>query len=132
MKKIVSLLLGLNMLLVADTMMGGYSMSKVIPTMKDKLDIPKRINENLYLTDLYELENKYIIFQYTYNDVKIINYTQEAIEKTRRNNIKVYCYDDGNVRNILRGDNGKNIIKYVYMFKGKEIFTITISEKDCK
>ena len=69
MKKIVSLLLGLNMLLVADTMMGGYSMSKVIPTMKDKLDIPKRINENLYLTDLYELENKYIIFQYTSNDV---------------------------------------------------------------
>ena len=132
MKKIVSLLLGLNMLLVADTMMGGHSMSKIIPAMKDQMDIPKRINENIHITDLYELENKYIIFQYTYNDVKIINYTQEGIEKTRRNNIKVYCYDDGNVRNILRGDNGKNIIKYVYMFKGKEIFTITISEKDCK
>lgn len=132
MKKIVALLLSLNMLLVADTMLNGNPMDEVVPVIKEKLSIPKKLNENISLTDLYSLQGKYVVFQYTYNENASIDSSNVAITKLRNQTVNSYCYEEKDARNILGGDNKKNIIKNVYMHKGKEVYHILISEKDCK
>ena len=132
MKKIVMLLLSLNMLLVADTMLNGNPMDEVVPVIKEKLGIPKKLNENISLTDLYSLQGKYVVFQYTYNENAYIDSSNVAINKLRNQTVNSYCYEEKEARNILGGDNKKNIIKNVYMHKGKEIYHIFVSEKDCK
>lgn len=132
MKKIVALLLSLNMLLVADTMLDGNPMDEVVPVIKEKLGIPKKLNENISLTDLYSLQGKYIVFQYTYNENASIDSSNVAITKLRNQIVNFYCYEEKDARDILGGDNKKNIIKKVYMHKGKEVYHTLISEKDCK
>ena len=132
MKKIVALLLSLNMLLVADTMLDGNPMNEVVPVIKEKLGIPKKMNENVSLTDLYSLQGKYVVFQYTYNENAYIDSSNAAITKLRNQTINSYCYEEKDARNILGGDNKTNIIKKVYMHKGKEVYHILVSEKDCK
>ena len=132
MKKIVALLLSLNMLLVADTMLNGNPMDEVVPVIKEKLGIPKKLNENVSLTDLYSLQGKYVVFQYTYNENASIDISNVAITKLRNQTVNSYCYEEKDARDILGGDNKKNIIKKVYMHKGKVVYHTLISEKDCK
>ena len=132
MKKIVALLLSLNMLLVADTMLNGNPMDEVVPVIKEKLGIPKKLNNDVSLTDLYSLQGKYVVFQYTYNENASIDSSNVAITKLRNQTVNSYCYEEKEARTLLRGDNKKNIIKKVYMHKGKEVYHTLISEKDCK
>ena len=94
MKKIVALLLSLNMLLVADTMLDGNPMNEVVPVIKEKLGIPKKLNENTSLTDLYSLQGKYVVFQYTYNENAYIDSSNEAITKLRNQTVNSYCYEE--------------------------------------
>ena len=91
MKKIVALLLSLNMLLVADTMLNGNPMDEVVPVIKEKLGIPKKLNENISLTDLYSLQGKYVVFQYTYNENASIDSSNVAITKLRNQTVNSYC-----------------------------------------
>ena len=107
-------------------------MDEVVPVIKEKLSIPKKLNENISLTDLYSLQGKYVVFQYTYNENASIDSSNVAITKLRNQTVNSYCYEEKDARNILGGDNKKNIIKNVYMHKGKEVYHILISEKDCK
>ena len=120
------------MLLVADTMLNGNPMDEVVPVIKEKLGIPKKLNENISLTDLYSLQGKYVVFQYTYNENASIDSSNVAITKLRNQTVNSYCYEEKDARDILGGDNKKNIIKKVYMHKGKEVYHTLISEKDCK
>ena len=94
MKKIVALLLSLNMLLVADTMLDGNPMYEVVPVIKEKLGIPKKLNENISLTDLYSLQGKYVVFQYTYNENASIDISNVAITKLRNQTVNSYCYEE--------------------------------------
>ena len=132
MKKIIGLLLSLNMLLVADTMLGGNPMNEVVPVIKEKLGIPKKMRDGVSLTDIYSSQDKFIVFQYTYNENAYIDNSNAAITKLRNQVINFYCYEEKDARDVLGGDNKKNIIKNVYMYKGKEIYHILVSEKDCK
>jgi hypothetical protein len=68
MKKIVALLLSLNMLLVADTMLDGNPMDEVVPVIKEKLGIPKKLNDDVSLTDLY-------------NGIQELNVSDEAVKE---------------------------------------------------
>ena len=94
MKKIVALLLSLNMLLVADTMLDGNPMYEVVPVIKEKLGIKKKLNENTSLTDLYSLQGKYVVFQYTYNENAYIDSSNVAITKLRNQTVNSYCYEE--------------------------------------
>ena len=107
-------------------------MDEVVPVIKEKLSIPKKLNENISLTDLYSLQGKYVVFQYTYNENASIDSSNVAITKLRNQTVNSYCYEEKDARDILGGDNKKNIIKKVYMHKGKEVYHTLISEKDCK
>ena len=120
MKKIVALLLSLNMLLVADTMLNGNPMDEVVPVIKEKLGIPKKLIENVSLTDLYSLQGKYVVFQYTYNENTYIDISNVAITKLRNQTINSYCYEEKDARNILGGDNKKILSKRFICIKVKK------------
>ena len=49
---------------------------------------------NVSLTDLYSLQGKYVVFQYTYNENASIDSSNVAITKLRNQTVNSYCYEE--------------------------------------
>ena len=133
MKKIYLMLVGLCLScnLQADTMMGGNDMNKVVLSIKEQLKIPKRASENISATNMYAEDNKYVVTEYTYDKPIFENKMVEARKNTKKNMLDTICYEE-KARNVLFGDNKKNIIKGKHIYKGKIMFEETVIYEDCK
>ena len=55
----------------------------------------------------------------------------EARKNTKKNMLDTICYEE-KARNVLFGDNKKNIIKGKHIYKGKIMFEETVIYEDCK
>ena len=133
MKKIYLMLVGLCLScnLQADTMMGGNDMNKVVLDIKKGLKIPYIISENISATNMYAEDNKYVVTEYTYDKPIFENKMVEARKNTKKNMLDTICYEE-KARNVLFGDNKKNIIKGKHIYKGKIMFEETVIYEDCK
>ncbi len=133
MRKIYLMLVGLFLScnLQADTMMGGKDMNKVVSDIKKGLKIPYIISENISATNMYAEDNKYVVTEYTYDKPIIENKMVEARKNIKKNMLDSTCYEK-EAKNILFGDNKKNIIKGKHIYKGKIMFEEAITYEDCK
>ena len=133
MKKIYLMLAGLCLScnLQADTMMGRNDMNKVVLDIKKGLKIPYIISKNISATNMYAEDNKYVVTEYTYDKPIIENKMVEARKNTKKNMLDTICYEE-KARNVLFGDNKKNIIKGKHIYKGKIMFEETITYEECK
>ena len=133
MKKIYLMLVGLCLScnLYADTMLDGEDMNKVVLTIKKGLKIPYIISENISATNMYAEDNKYVVTEYTYDKPIFENKMVEARKNTKKNMLDTICYEE-KARNVLFGDNKKNIIKGKHIYKGKIMFEETVIYEDCK
>ncbi len=133
MKKIYLMLAGLCLScnLQADTMLNGEDMNKVVLTIKKELKIPYIISENISATNMYAEDNKYVVTEYTYDKPIFENKIVEARKSTKKNMLDTICYEK-EARNVLFGDNKKNIIKGKHIYKGKIMFEETVIYEDCK
>ena len=133
MRKIYLMLAGLCLScnLYADTMLNGEDMNKTVLTIKKKLKFPRIISENISATNMYAEDNKYVVTEYTYDKPIIENKMVEARKNTKKNMLDTICYEE-KARNVLFGDNKKNIIKGKHIYKGKIMFEETITYEECK
>lgn len=115
----------------ADTMMGGHKMSKVLMTIKEQLGAPKKISDNISLTNLYDKDEKYVVYEYTYNYPIYKDKVEEAKKSTELNMIQGFC-DDKEVYKIMYGDNLKNVVVAKHIYKGEMMFEIVIPENKIK
>ena len=133
MRKIYLMLAGLCLScnLYADTMLNGEDMNKTVLTIKKKLKFPRIISENISATNMYAEDNKYVVTEYTYDKPIFENKMVEARKNTKKNMLDTICYEE-KARNVLFGDNKKNIIKGKHIYKGKIMFEETITYEECK
>ena len=133
MKKIYLMLVGLCLScnLYADTMLNGKDMNKVVSDIKKELKFPRIISENISATNMYAEDNKYVVTEYTYDKPIFENKMVEARKNTKKNMLDTICYEE-KARNVLFGDNKKNIIKGKHIYKGKIMFEETVIYEDCK
>ena len=133
MRKIYLMLAGLFLScnLHADTMLNGKDMNKVVSDIKKELKFPRIISENISATNMYAEDNKYVVTEYTYDKPIFENKIVEARKSTKKNMLDTICYEK-EARNVLFGDNKKNIIKGKHIYKGKIMFEETITYEECK
>ena len=133
MRKIYLMLAGLCLScnLYADTMLNGEDMNKVVLALKKESKIPYIISENISATNMYAENNKYVVTEYTYDKPIFENKMVEARKNTKKTMLETVCYEK-ELRNVLFGDNKKNIIKGKHIYKGKIMFEETVIYEDCK
>ena len=117
--------------LPSDGMLNGEDVNKVVSDIKKELKFPRIISENISATNMYAEDNKYVVTEYTYDKPIFENKMVEARKNTKKNMLDTICYEE-KARNVLFGDNKKNIIKGKHIYKGKIMFEETVIYEDCK